>query len=288
MRDHLGDVRKIINTHGHAFQYAVLRRAEELASERRSRWRFEAAEFPVGDASSPIHADFVLSAAPDWMGMPGGADHRSYLVAECKKADPARARWCFIAAPYTHRDPSEKEIYFQQVKSGFDSRTEPDVLRKWSSTHTAHLGYELRTGEKGNGSGGGALREATTQVLRAMNGFVDDRFRDAVVSSERPVVATFLPVLFTTASLIVAIGNLSEADLRTGELSPDWGEVKEVEWLWYTYNQSPALRHHIRNGSATGAESVSRAIVRDYSRTIAVVSPSGVDNFLAFDFLSWL
>jgi hypothetical protein len=289
MPDNVSDVRKVLNTHGHAFQYAVLRRAEELAREERSRWIFEAAEFPVGDASAPIHADFVLSAAPYLFGGPGGTDHRAYLVAECKRADPARARWCFVAAPYTHRDPSEREIYFQQMRSGFGSRTEPDVLRKLASIPTAHLGFELKTAVKGDGSGGGgALREATTQVLRSMNGLIDQRFGKPSPSTERPTIATFLPVVFTTANLLVAKGSLADADLVTGELPNEWGEVREVDWLWYTYNQSPALRHHVGDGAASSSDSISHAIVRDYSRTLAVVSPAGIDKFLAFDFFSWL
>jgi hypothetical protein len=290
MRDHVSDVRKLLNTHGHAFQYSVLRRAEELCSERKSRWIFEAAEFPVGDAVAPIHADFVLSTRPEWAVIPNNAEHRAYVIAECKRADPARARWCFIKAPYTHRDPSEREIYFQQVRAGFANRTEPDVLRKSASIHTSHLGYELRTVQKGDGGGGGggALRDATTQVLRAMNGFVDYRFPNATEQWERPIVTTFLPAVFTTASLLVAVGDLSVADLRTGELSSEWGEVEEVDWLWYTYNQSPALRHHVTSDAVSGSEPIARAIVREYSRTIAVVGPTGIDKFLAFDFMSWL
>jgi len=121
-----------------------------------------------------------------------------------------------------------------------------------------------------------------------MNGFINYRFSDEHFRWERQTVTTLLPVLFTTASLLIAVGDLSSANLKTGELPPDWGEVREVDWLWYTYNQSPALRHRVGASVASPIEPISRAIVRDYSRTIAVVSPSGIDAFLGMDFLSWL
>ena len=35
-----------INIHGHAFQYAVLKTAENLFKENASPWVFEASEFP--------------------------------------------------------------------------------------------------------------------------------------------------------------------------------------------------------------------------------------------------
>ena len=84
------DVRKLLGAHGHGFQYAVLRRAKELAEKRLSNWVFEAAEFPVGTSESPIHVDFVLRDLQATV----------YLVVECKRADPARANWCFLKAPY--------------------------------------------------------------------------------------------------------------------------------------------------------------------------------------------
>jgi len=38
---------KLLNTHGYAFHYAVLRKAAELCEKRRSAWTFIAAEYPV-------------------------------------------------------------------------------------------------------------------------------------------------------------------------------------------------------------------------------------------------
>src|SRR6266581_2575724 len=97
---HPDDLRKFVSSHGHGFHYAVLRRAHQLATERKSQWLFEAAEFPVTSGDQVIHVDFILRLGQT----------KVYLVAECKRADPARARWCFIRSRYTSFGASDKEL----------------------------------------------------------------------------------------------------------------------------------------------------------------------------------
>ena len=166
------DVRKYLNSHGQAFQYAVIRRPEELV-DHGSQWVFEGAEFPVGDPQNIIHVDLILRAR-----------HANvYLVAECKRVDPARARWCFVKAPYTRRNPSSDELIFQGITSqqhvagphGPSSyATVSRALTRRTARATAHVGFELRTQAKGDGAfAHGAINDATTQVLRGMNGFVE-------------------------------------------------------------------------------------------------------------------
>lgn len=278
MEPTITDVRKVLGSHGYGFQYAVLRRAEELAAERRSRWVFEAAEFPVGKAESPIHIDFILR----------NADSTVYLVGECKRADPAHANWCFLKAPYTRRNSSEAELVFQEVVYQAETLVAARPRTKHASLESTHLGFELRTGAKGEGSGGrSAINDATTQVLRGSNGLLDHLFPEqrAYRGDRRNVV--FVPVIFTTARLWVAKGDLSVADLTTGRLSEDWGELISVPWLWYTYNQSAALRHKLPSASQ-GQLSLSESLHAEYARTIAIVGSDGIDKFLSADLILWL
>lgn len=272
------DVRKVLGSHGYGFQYAVLRRAEELAAERRSKWVFEAAEFPVGTAESPTHIDFILRNAHSTV----------YLVGECKRANPAHANWCFLKAPYTRRDSFEAELVFQEVVYQAETLVAAQPRTKHASLESTHLGFELRTGEKGEGSGGkDPINNATAQVLRGSNGLLDHLFPEqrAYQGDRRNVV--FLPVIFTTARLWVAKGDLSAADLTTGRLPEDWGELISVPWLWYTYNQSPALHHRLLSASQDRL-SLSKTLHAEYSRTIAIVGSDGIDTFLGADLISWL
>jgi hypothetical protein len=271
------DARKVLGAHGHGFQYAVLRRANELSAQ--TSWVFEVAEFPVGGLQNTIHIDFVLKARH-------GAN--IYLVAECKRADPARANWCFVKAPYTRRNDFEKELVFQEV--GY--RPANFVFAK-PRTHNAsldncHLGFELRTSRQGEGTSGGgaAIREATTQVLRAMNGLIDHLFPGARTNAPGEGSALFLPVIFTTARLWVAEGDLSAADLATGRLPEDWGTLKSVRWLWFSHNQSHALRHQLPPSSIP--PDLSSYLHAESTRSIAVVGCEGIDGFLTSDLVSWL
>ncbi len=275
----LHDVRKLIGAHGHGFQYAVVRRAKELAEEGVSYWVFEAAEFPVGAADNPIHVDFVL----------GNLRATVYLVVECKRADPARANWCFLRAPYTRRNARESELVFQEVRYEADTLVVPRPRTVHASIDSTHLGLELRAGAKGEGVvTGSAIKDATAQVLRGMNGLLDHLFpNQRPARGQKGTTVVFVPVIFTTARLWVAKGDLSTADLKTGMLPEAWGSVTSVPWLWYTHNQSPALRHRLPSPGPAAVE-ISSALHAEFSRTIAVVGPDGIDPFLQADLVEWL
>jgi hypothetical protein len=102
-------------------------------------------------------------------------------------------------------------------------------------------------------------------------------------------VSLFVPVIFTTARLWVADGgDISLADLNTGQLPSDWARaIKQVPWLWYTYNQSLALRHHVPSGGAPSL-SLSKILRAEFARSIAVVGPDGIEPFLRADLATWL
>lgn len=265
-------IRKVIDAHGYSFQYAVIRRADELCASRASRWVFESSEFPIEVSGFGTHIDFVLRTP----------SRRVFLVAECKRADPARARWCFVTAPYTWRSRTPNELVFDEVQF-----TPPDSLRAHCCTHYTsqdwcHLGFELKTGRKGDGIGGRSpISEATKQVLRGVNGLVNHFFPINGRSFTEEGVVRFLPVIFTTAELYVADGDLSVADVQTGKLPSDWGKVREVDWLWFTHNQSPSLQHQWH--PSQGGFEVSKTVRTEHARTIAVVGPSGIERFLGVD-----
>ena len=102
-----------INIHGHAFQYAVLKTAENLFKENASPWVFEASEFPVLNKKIPTHIDIILR----------NKHEQSFLIAECKRCDPAISNWCFVKAPYVSRKTSSgrerivRELVFKRKVS---------------------------------------------------------------------------------------------------------------------------------------------------------------------------
>lgn len=101
-----------INVHGYAFQYSVIKVAENCFKTGTSPWIFEVAEFPVSLKEISLHIDFILRNQYEY----------SYLVAECKRCDPSLSNWCFIKAPYVGRGISGKgerivrELIFQKKR----------------------------------------------------------------------------------------------------------------------------------------------------------------------------
>jgi hypothetical protein len=258
---------KVLSQHGHGFHYAVLKRVAELREARRSRWILSVDEFPVEVGGDVTHVEFVLKAEPG----------RTYLVAECKKADPARARWCFTPAPYTWFGAHGDEIIIQEINvvSDVGYKILPRVARTTLGSY--RLGLELKTGNTGDGVGKGeAINSAAAQVLRGTNGIIRHLFgpRAGQFFARGPI--WFLPVIFTTAELWVSSTNLSEADLHTGRVSVT--DARKVGWLWFSHNQSPALGHGLWND--VGVRDLATDLQRESTRSIAIVSVTGIDQFL--------
>ena len=55
----------------------------------------------------------------------------------------------------------------------------------------------------------------------------------------------FLPVIFTTANLLVSDANKAEADLTSGNLS-ELEAVREVPYVWFNYNRPRELSPEFR------------------------------------------
>ncbi len=166
---------KVLNRHGYGFQYSVLKKIQELHQNSKSRFAFEAAEFPVEVQGYDTRIDFILQKN---LRKPYSTD-ALLLLAECKRANPALSNWCFVKAPYTHRNRwgnQEKIIIEGLYKTG---NTPTESIESFSnenfvSLDAYHIGFEVRSGLKGNSSGetGGAIEKAASQISRGLNGFI--------------------------------------------------------------------------------------------------------------------
>jgi|SRR5215469_6984288 len=94
-----------LNRHGYAFQYSVIRKAEELYAANQSRWAFKAAEFPVQVRGRNTHIDFIFEHC----------DKPIFLVGECKRVNPALSNWCFTRSPYTRRNAQNTKLTIQST-----------------------------------------------------------------------------------------------------------------------------------------------------------------------------
>ncbi|MDQ1591717.1 MAG: hypothetical protein QOG71_2344 [Pyrinomonadaceae bacterium] len=260
-----------------------MRRVHELTNAGTSTWLFDGAEFPVVGGDETTHIDFILR----WRH--GGV----YLVCECKRADPAIARWCFARAPYTWRNPRPNEVTFEQLHVTDDPQRRMIHRAKFGylggeDERVYHLGFELRTTEKGDGSGHGgqAINKAVTQVLRGTSGLIDYLSDFARSNWSRGRADTFIPAIFTTAQIWVTDADLGNADLTTGNLAPDAVQAQRENWIWFAHNRSPRLQPSV--GSETPLGELSAYLRRDHARAIAIISPDGIDDFLQSDLGDWL
>lgn len=108
---------RYLSRHGHGFQYAVIKHFRHLiATEQivmvKDFWRLLMSELPV-ESEKGTRVDFVLERKVY------ESYKRLFIVAECKRANPATANWCFAKSPYPHRAVwgSTEYVHLECVKS---------------------------------------------------------------------------------------------------------------------------------------------------------------------------
>ncbi len=269
---------KLLNSHGHSFQYAVVRRLDQLHSEEKSRWFIDGVEFPVEVGGQTTHIDFILKSKTG----------RTYIVAECKRADPAKARWCFIRAPYTSRNPRPKEVLFEQFSYNELGLVTRRAVHAYANEDGYHLGFELRTGKKGDGEPR-TISEAVSQVLRGTSGLINHLQATAAGQPKTTQLIRFVPIIITTANLFTSKADLGEASLKTGNLSPDAVETEPCEAIWFTHNRSPALEPNAPSTTeSSDFNQFSSALRNEFARSVAIINAEGLDSFMSWDLEEWL
>ncbi|HME44260.1 MAG TPA: hypothetical protein VKF36_14305 [Syntrophorhabdales bacterium] len=265
-----------LNEHGYSFQYAVLKAINDLYDEGKSPWLFEVAEFPVEVNGTPTHIDFILrhKEAP------------FYLVAECKRANPAISNWCFVKAPYVSRDIRDGNERIVREVVNANGGTSLQWLKRTQDIY--RLAFEVKSTAKGEGSSGrGQVNDALTQVLRGVNGLikfaVDGLCKGKTALLKGQSYAAFMPVIFTTANLWVTDAVLSKADLLKGTGDISKFNLTARDQILFHYAQSPTLKHSSYNYSDDPG--LSDVLYLEYTRSIPIVSASAIAGFLPY--INW-
>ncbi len=263
---------KALNNHGYGFQYKILKEASGL-SENDSPWKFEVSEFPVNTINHSTRIDFILL----------NNKYSLCLICECKRANPAIQNWCFTRAPFIHKDQINlSKISFERIIH--DSRdqfiSEPyEFINQTKDAY--HLSIEIKTGQKGDEHSGsrGAIEEASTQVMIGLNGFVNFLVDNKINLIPVRDWIDIIPVIFTSANLWISNVELTKANLNTGLIDFKDSDFKKVDWLWYQYHVSPILKHSVY--SRIIPEEIYQALDQRYARSIAIVNPDGLKDFLS-------
>jgi hypothetical protein len=146
-------------------------------------------------------------------------------------------------------------------------------------TDAYHFGVEVRASKPGDdkGESGRAIEDAVTQVLRGLNGYLEALSQNKELFEGTKTY--LLPVIFTTAQLWTSSADLGLADLSTGDIDLSKDKFESVPWLWYQYHMSPGLKHSSIYQPKEQVK-VEEFIESKYIRTVAIVSPSGIEEFL--------
>ncbi len=275
--------KKTLDIHGYGFHYSVMRRVDELIGSAQTEWRLYGAEFPVINKNETTHVDFVLQHEKA----------NAFIIGECKRADPAKANWCFVKTPYTWNDSRENYIQLDKLIKIKDTDGRETICLNTSVARIerkfANLGIEIKTGQTGDGlaiSQKSAINSAVTQVSRGTSGFLN-YFKEKYVGefSDSMFPFRFIPVIFTTATLWVSDADLGIADLQTGILPNDSIKAKQVDWIWFNHNRSFMLAP---NSNLAPTDKYLSPEYYEFVRSVAIVSASGIDNFFKANLYQWL
>lgn len=265
--------KRALNQHGYGFQYTVLKTASNLSNKKDFQWLFEVSEFPVNVHGADTRIDFILRHIK----------RHIYLIAECKRANPALSNWCFARAPFVHKEQKElSTLILERILLKEYDHVSSETYQFDHVRSAYHIALEIKSTEKGDpySKGRGAIEDAATQVCRGLNGLIEYVSRNGKILRESKYI-DLLPVIFTTAKIWVSDVDLSDADLRTGNITFTNTNFSSKNWVWYQYHLSPGLKHSLKSPKSSSEFSETLDLI--YGRTIAIVSESGIDNFL-YDF----
>jgi len=261
-----------LNAHGYGFQHTIVVKANELALALKSPWIKPVLEFPAEVQGYGTRIDFILQHK----------DKPIFLLAECKRVNPALSDWCFGKAGYIPQDSLIAESYFfetlQRKEGSYSFLSGVQMLQRFDDIY--HIALEVRSGNKGeaSGQGRGAIEEAATQLCRGMNGLISYFEHHQKIFAKYKYLAGFVPVIFTTAQLWSSDVNLGSADTENGTIKLSEMQVKPKNWLLYNYNQSPGLKHSIPFNRPS--DELQQALYDEYVRPIFIVNSLGIEDFL--------
>src|SRR5262249_25006063 len=138
-----------LNQHGYAFHFRTLKAAQEANDERSSDWIFQVSEFPVEVRGRATRIDYVLQRAPSF-GPPEARRYFTFVVVECKRANPSYKRWCFARAPYVRRNWSKENLLLERVVFDKASNGFTATMNKHYGIPAGkefHIGIELKVKE---------------------------------------------------------------------------------------------------------------------------------------------
>ncbi|MCC6228786.1 MAG: hypothetical protein IT432_06120 [Phycisphaerales bacterium] len=243
-------------------------------------WQLAATEFPVALEHGESRADIVLKSPQCDV----------LLVCECKRSNPTESVWSFLPAPESAK-PVPKRFVVDRVLIGRHSKAfRVDCC--WGeplSNDVANIAIAFKVKANSQRMEDEAPRESEDvdkvagQVCRATNGVVISLRKHPGYEQDRYV--TVVPIIVTTARLVMADVDLSGARIDSGSIQVDNACVRDVNWLYWQYPMSPSLKHDFADENSTADPQSLLQLL--YARTIPVVRSTHLAKFLVCHPPTW-
>lgn len=269
---------KALNEHGHAFAASVLALANDTEMSF-GTWALRASEFGGELRGRAFHIDGVLQCQ-----LAENRVHNDMILAavECKRADPAVARWCFIGSSVVRGDRLQRSRIFDRYTltpaPHFGSPVGATAVQSYLTKGRIYqLGMELKTHDTGSGTGR-SLNDALTQVCRGASGLVS-RLPEWMSAGQ---AARVVPIIATTAQLLVSDQDIAGADVATGDLPTDHLQTREVPWLWYETHLTPDLSPDAQRSlnAQTTLDPVGYALDHQQARAVMITRGTAIREAL--------
>jgi len=224
--------------------------AEEFRS--RARWSVVAEEYPVFYPRDGRIGERLESAADMIVATASGCGPRVFLTVECKKADPRFVEWVFIKK-YAHSSQLHR---FRNLALSWDGVIGERPLRVLREGNPADplcdFGCELMTESTGKDRPKPPttqrIQDAARQAVLALRSFVDELWQRNADTREPAMKAStvlqwlaqshrldFVPVVITTAKLLVCDFDARSVDLRSARMASGLVKFDERPWVVYDY-----------------------------------------------------
>lgn len=268
-KQELENLQETLVGHGYAFHQRAIREAD-AACRKWERWRYATPEFPVR-ADRDTRIDFVLRCG-DW-----------HLTVECKRTNPDYSQWFF--AKFHRKGGRAWDARF--LVDGI-RLVQPKVIEaRCVQANTAMVSGIYRVGMIVDTTKCGRaktqrkdeLESAIRQAVRGANGLVN-YWIDNTPSLQPGDVRFVIPVVFTTAELIVTDVHLGEKTSLDGVVEAAELDPHVVPWLFYEFSIEPGLRHQ-RAQQLVARGGLEKVLERQYARTVPIVNTASIDEFLS-------
>ena len=270
-----------LNEHGFLFQEKC---AEVLKkNEKITEWRVQTEEYPVSANVKDTRVDIVLRDTST-----DGGNHQLYAIVECKRVNPTLGYWLFGNPLGTYSQPLLINLKAGDSKSGNYSINYAQLSCSFDGV-AAYLidNWWLEIGKKGSKrySSPNPIEDAFIQACIGVSGIVQELELQCKKDPQK-LSTLFIPVVITTAPLYVAVYDLRDVDLVSGNINrdkvyfgPRGQKPEKKKWLLIDYGASRSisperLDEHIQGISPVELEEY-------HKRSIFVVNSESIVEFFA-------